>query len=683
MQLISKRSFIGIGLMALLVALVLVGCIKPPLPPEATTPETKETEISVEETTTPEETPTEAPPEGGFIPHPILSDSRVRQAIAYCTDRDKLIEALYDYVPKQKRQELRMDTFIPNDHWAFTSTGIITYPFDPEKGKELLEEAGWKAKEDGEARVNEKGKPLVLQLHTRMADWTIKYIKVLTNDLIENCGIKVVANHTPSLFDQDGPMETREFDLVAFAWVGQADPTGQTLYAKNQIPSDENNWEGQNYMGWNNDKASEAIIAANNMLDQEKRKKEYATVQQEFTKDMVSLPLFRRAEAAATNKNLKNFKADASEFSYVTNIHEWELPGKDTVILGFTQEPEAIWPLIDDRSVTGVIWDLLSVRAATAYDFDYQAVSLKNGKLPTIENGGAINKDVKVKEGAVVWTTKATTATLKAEGMVEVWEQGEPKEKAGKEVGLWGADGQIVNWAGKPLNMKQLAVTFVFSSGLKWAEDGKPVTKEDIELANKTDCDRQSGSTSYSGCDQLEKFTVLNDTTYTLTYRPGVQPSNYSAASIGTYAGTQFTVGAYPAHRLVQYEGKEVKLADVPAKDWQKLPEVTQKPWSYGPYMLVRWDQGREMVFKANPNYYKGAPKIKNLVIKIYNGEANSTVDDLITGNVDVVGQETLGAGDVVKRVIKEGENGTIKTYPVTGATWEHLDINSWKKVKE
>jgi ABC-type transport system substrate-binding protein len=478
-------------------------------------------------------------------------------------------------------------------------------------------------------------------------------------------------------------METREFDLVSFAWVGQVDPTGQTLYAKNQIPSDENNWEGQNYMGWANEKASKAIIAANNMLDQEKRKKEYATVQEEFTKDMVSLPLFRRAEAAATTKNLKNFKADASEFSYVTNIHEWELPGKDTVILGFTQEPEAIWPLIDDRSVTGVIWDLLSVRAATAYNFDYQAVSLKSGKLPTIENGGAINKDVKVKEGDVVWTTKATTATLKAKGMVEVWKQGKKEEVAGKEVGLWGADGEIVNWAGKPLDMKQLSVTFVFSSGLKWAEDGKPVTEDDIKLANTVDCDRKSGATSYSGCDQLENVDVSSDTAYTITYFPGVQPPSYNVSSIGTYAGTQFTVGAYPAHRLVKYEGKEVKLADVPAKDWQKLPEVTQKPWSYGPYMLVKWDQGREMVFKANPNYYKGAPKIKNVVIKMYAGEANSAVNDLLTGNVDVVGQETLGAGDVVKRVIDEDAKGTIKTYLVTGATWEHLDINSWKKVKE
>src|SRR5690606_33491929 len=118
-------------------------------------------------------------------------------------------------------------------------------------------------------------------------------------------------------------LQRRDFELGAYAWVGETDPGGQTLYACNQIPLPSNNWEGQNYMGWCNETASRAILAANNTLDREERIRQYAIFQREFTKDMVSLPLFIRSEASAASNRVVNFRVDPTEY-YTANIEEWE-----------------------------------------------------------------------------------------------------------------------------------------------------------------------------------------------------------------------------------------------------------------------------------------------------------------------------------------------------------------------
>ena len=52
-------------------------------------------------------------------PHPILSDIKVRQAIAHCINRDELIASVYPFLTDAEKAELRMDTNLPKTHWAY------------------------------------------------------------------------------------------------------------------------------------------------------------------------------------------------------------------------------------------------------------------------------------------------------------------------------------------------------------------------------------------------------------------------------------------------------------------------------------------------------------------------------------------------------------------------------------
>ncbi len=685
MSQIPRIPIIGLMLLALIVP-VLAACGTAPAEPEVvrqTVVVTAEGEEPVEQTVIVEVTPEggedeaaeeeaegegeateeEEPAEGDTAadawttPHPVLGDIRFRQALAYCTNRPELIASVYPFLGEEEQQELLMDTFLPQGHWALAPEDqITTYPFDPEQGQQLLDEAGWTLPEGGgpgDVRVNADGEPLAVDFTTTDAQFRQTWASVLEQQLLENCGIQIIRTHAPGSwwFGSSTGLQRRDFELGAYAWVGEADPGGETLYACSQIPLPSNNWEGQNYMGWCNEEASNAIFAANNTLNREERIEQYHIVQSAFTEDMISLPLFNRLEAAAATNNLINFRPDPTADSELVNIDEWELQdGGDTVVLGFTQEPQTLYLPAESAAVANSAGGLMMVRGATSYSYDYQPRALE--ELPTIENGGAVLETAEVSEGDVVWTLDGEAVEL-SEGVQFI-----------------DAEGNVATFEGEPVEVQQLSVTFEWPTGLTW-EDGVPVTATDMELYYNIACDPESGAVSYTFCNSIESVDFTSDTAYTINYYPGALWPEYFVQSIGTFSN-MFTIGAYPAHRELA-DGRT--LADVPAAEFSTLPEIADLPYSYGPYRLVEWQKGQRMIFEANPYYYKGEPVIKTVIIQFFQ-DTNQAVAQLLTGDVDMLGTETLGAGPELETVLEASAAGEVQAELLASPTWEHIDMN-------
>jgi ABC-type transport system substrate-binding protein len=633
--------------------------------PDETAGEVEQVEVTATPDTAIEEEGTDATEEayvasGAFsTPHPILSDVQVRRAIAHCTNRLQLLESVYPYLTEEEREEMLMDTFLPRGHWAEATEGVTTYPFDPEEGQALLEEAGWTLPENAEVRVNEDDEPLVIDFLTTNAQFRQTWAAVFEQQLLENCGIQLIRTHAPGsfVFGTTSGLQRRDFELGAFAWVGQTDPGGSTLYACDQIPLPSNNWEGQNYMGWCNEAASDAIIAATNSLDREERIEQYAIVQREFTADMVSLPLFNRLSIAAASTNVLNYAPNATEY-HSWNIAEWDMAdGNDTVVIGMTQEPETLFTVTNTTATAQMITFLLRHVDATGLDYDYQPVALQ--QLPTIENGGADLREVEVEAGDLVFTTSGDIIEL-AEG-----------------VEVKNSDGETITYEGGTITMPQLSVTFEYVDGITW-EDGTPLSQEDLELSARISCDPEVGRASYRLCESRASIDFESDTVYTINYVPGALWSEYSVYTIAFY---------YPAHQelsdnslaTLAEAGVDLPagstLADVPASQWASLTEVNEVPLSTGPYRLVEWQKGQRMVFEANPYYYDEGPAIPNVIISFI-PDSNQAVAQLLNGSIDVISNFDLEAGAETGVVLEAAEAGELQAFPITSPTWEHVDMN-------
>jgi len=227
--------------------------------------------------------------------HPILSDLRVRQAIAYCTNKDTLVLSVYPALTPTERQALILDTFIPESSWAYSEPSIV-YDYDPVEGQALLDQAGWLQPAPGEYRVKD-GKELYLELNTTDTDFRKTFLAVFEAQM-QACGIHVKRNHMTSqwLFAATTGVQVRDFELADFAWMSETDdPGGYSLYACEQIPAPENGWGGQNYMGWCNPEASAAIeIASDTSQPQDVRADQFAIVIDKLAEDVPTLPLFLR-----------------------------------------------------------------------------------------------------------------------------------------------------------------------------------------------------------------------------------------------------------------------------------------------------------------------------------------------------------------------------------------------------
>jgi peptide/nickel transport system substrate-binding protein len=620
----KNRLMLVLGLLVT-ASLVLAACgAAPTAPPAEQIIVTKEVVVTQE---------VEVEREAFSTPHPILSDLKVRQALSYCTNKSDLLASVYPLISEEARAGLVMNTNIPTSHWAYAGDSNITiYPYDPDQGKALLDEAGWTLAEGADFRTNANGDELSLKFTTTSAAFRQTWAAIWEQQMAD-CGVRVVRLHAPASwwFGDTTGVARRDYELGAFAWVGEADPGGQTLYACDQIPFPNNGWEGQNAMGWCNETASTNIKLANNTLVKDERIAAYTAFQAEFTKDVPSIPLFNRTDTFAFKADLAGFTPTPGEPYYTFNIADWEIPGQDTIIIGFTQEPATLFALVEDAFVANLAYTLIRPNLSTSLNYDFQAALVK--ELPTIENGGTSNNDVEVKEGDKVVDANGDVVDLAAGVKV--------KNAAGEEV----------EFTGGTVMMKQLVSTFELVDGLTW-EDGTPVSQADLELGRKIDCDPESGATSFILCDKTQGVE-FSGTSWTYTWLPGNQDPLYFTSGL---------LSIYPAHQL----------GDVAPADWATNPLVAETPLAYGPYKLVEWVKGEKLVFAANEFWVGGAPKTPNLVIQIITPESQETL--LLGGEIDILDNTSL-VGLTETLVAAEAE-GKIKTLIEPSATWEHIDIS-------
>jgi ABC-type transport system substrate-binding protein len=579
--------------------------------------------------------------------HPILGDLRVRQAMAHCTNKVDLARAGYPLLEEEEAKGLVMDTFIPKAHWAYAGDENVTiYEFDPEKGAALLEEAGWSLG-GGSVRSKEDGSVLALKFATTTAAFRQAWAAVWERQMAQ-CGVQILRSHVPASwwFGDTTGLAVRDFEIGAFAWVGQADPGGQTLWACDQIPLPENNWEGQNYMGWCNEAASQGIKNANNTLIKEERINWYKVVQQEYAKDVPAIPIFNRTETFSTVANMVGFDPKPGEEYYTYNVQDWEIPGKDTIVVGFTQEPASLYALVESAYVAVLASGVMGFRSYTSLNYDFQPYLVT--QLSTLESGLAQNNDIEAKEGDTVLDAAGDVVELKP------------------GVQVIDASGATVDYTGGSVTMKQLVVKYDFRPDITW-QDGSKLSQADLELGYQTVCDRESGATSFITCDKTQDIQ-FEGTAYTVTWLPGVQDPLYFLAPYGFYPSNQ------PIESAGAHQGKTLK--DVPAKDWPTLTEVAERPWSYGPYKMVQWDKGEKIVYEANEYFFLGAPKTKNLIIAFVSSE--NAESQLLTGQVDMLGSETLAG--LTDQLVNAEKSGQVNNIVLAGATWEHIDFNLYVK---
>jgi hypothetical protein len=110
-----------------------------------------------------------------------------------------------------------------------------------------------------------------------------------------------------------------------FTWGGDPlDPGGFTLYHSSQIPTQTNNWQGQNYTGISDPTLDDAIYKATHLVDQAERQKNYYIAQQRLVDLVPQIGLNQWTDIVTYKNFVKGIDYSLSSSVPITwNVQDW------------------------------------------------------------------------------------------------------------------------------------------------------------------------------------------------------------------------------------------------------------------------------------------------------------------------------------------------------------------------
>lgn len=264
-----------------------------------------------------------------------FEDARVRQAMTMCTDRQGMVDNLLF-----GRSEV-IHTYIPSVHPLYPTEGLTEYPYDPEAGNALLDEAGFVDTNGDGFRESPDGSPFKPTLGTTAGNVLRQGMTQIFKENQAACGIDVSLYYLPAsewfADGPEGPLFGRKYDLGLFAWLTGVEPACE-LYMGTQVPgpSDEifeptglpygSGWGGQNNTGWYNaDYDAACAQAIGNLPGTDAYTEGHTRAQQIFSQEVPVIPVFLSVKTGVARPEVLNYGIDPTQNSHLYNIAEIDL----------------------------------------------------------------------------------------------------------------------------------------------------------------------------------------------------------------------------------------------------------------------------------------------------------------------------------------------------------------------
>jgi peptide/nickel transport system substrate-binding protein len=229
---------------------------------------------------------------------PNLQDLNVRKAVAMAINRNAIVKADLTGLPWPART---MDNhFLVNTQAGYKSNSGEIGQYNPDKAKQLLDQAGWK--QNGAFR-QKGGKTLDLRFVIPTGVPASKQEGELTQAMLKDVGIKLDINAVPSDDFFDKYVTPGNFDITPFSWLGTPFPvsSAQSIYANphgDQIQ--------QNYARVGSPKIDDLMTQAAASLDQNQAFNLINQADALIWQEVHSLVFYQRPQMTAVRKNLAN-----------------------------------------------------------------------------------------------------------------------------------------------------------------------------------------------------------------------------------------------------------------------------------------------------------------------------------------------------------------------------------------
>ncbi|PIZ30390.1 MAG: peptide-binding protein [Alphaproteobacteria bacterium CG_4_10_14_0_8_um_filter_53_9] len=248
----------------------------------------------------------------GFnLKNPLFEDKRVRQALSYAVDRDGIVAAILF------GQGVPMAGIFKPGTWPYNKN-LTPYPYDPDKARALLAEAGW-ADTNGDGVVDKDGAPFTFTLTTNQGnDARLKTAQILQS-LFADVGVEMSIKVQEWSALLTNTLQPRTFDAILMGWALGAEPDPYDIWHSSKTAPAE-----FNMIGYNNPRADALMDKARREFDQTKRQKLLWELQDILHDEQPYLWLYAPNTLMAIHKRIKNVVPAPAGLTY--NLPEWWVP---------------------------------------------------------------------------------------------------------------------------------------------------------------------------------------------------------------------------------------------------------------------------------------------------------------------------------------------------------------------
>lgn len=202
-----------------------------------------------------------------------------------------------------------------------------------------------------------------------------------------------------------------------------------------------------------------------------------------------------------------------------------------------------------------------------------------------------------------------------------------------------------------------LTLKYKLRNNIKW-QDGQPLTCADLKFTWKVVMNPHNNVVTTDGYKDIKDIDCSNPLVALIHMK------RLYAPYLQQLWGVNGNAVILPEHLLAKYNDDKGSFNNAP---YQSMPIGS------GPFKVIQWQRGSEVRMEANPNFYLGAPKLKEVVFRIMPDE-NTAITALQTHDIDMLARGTGLNMPRYLRITKPGSGLTLTT--VDNFLFTHVDFN-------
>ena len=248
----------------------------------------------------------------GFnLKYPLFKDRRVRRAIAYAIDKKEIVDVVLFGLGS-----IATGPYVPHT-WPY-NPNVKRYPYNPQKARKLLAEAGWKDT-DGDGILDKDGRSFEFTVLTNMGNTSRTNTATIIQWRLAKVGIKVNIRAIEWSTFINEFIDKRRFQAVILGWQIDLDPDQYDIWYSGKTKEKE-----FNFVSYSNPEVDALLEKGRRTFDMKKRKKAYFKIQEILAGDLPYIFLYVPDATPIVSARFRGIMATPIGIAY--NLPKWYVP---------------------------------------------------------------------------------------------------------------------------------------------------------------------------------------------------------------------------------------------------------------------------------------------------------------------------------------------------------------------